>query len=153
MLEILTLCQTNVYKSEIEFFGLSVWIILSHITLPLCIFYRFHSAVALADIWSSAYKHSENLLWFLLDRIRVNCILWNKYLSVQDFPLAYFPGHGDKIKNLNLIWSLWFYLILSIRRQTNKLDNYFISFLSLGMALEDIKKKEKIILQTNKQIK
>ena len=28
----------------------------SHVALPLCIFYRFHSSVALADIWGSAYR-------------------------------------------------------------------------------------------------
>ena len=30
--------------------------ILNHFSLPLMAFYRFHSAVALADIWSSAYQ-------------------------------------------------------------------------------------------------
>lgn len=39
-----------------EYYGKEFWIIASHATLPLCIFYRFHSAVALADIWSSAYQ-------------------------------------------------------------------------------------------------
>lgn len=43
-----------------EFYGDIVWTFLSHITLPLCIFYRFHSAVALADIWSSAYKPGDH---------------------------------------------------------------------------------------------
>ena len=38
------------------FYGSNLWTVLSHITLPLVIFYRFHSSVALADIWSSAYK-------------------------------------------------------------------------------------------------
>ena len=54
------LLKGNIYQKEIMFYSISVWTILSHITLPLCIFYRFHSAVALADIWSSAYKPSEN---------------------------------------------------------------------------------------------
>ena len=54
------LLKANIYKIEVSFYSISVWTILSHITLPLCIFYRFHSAVALADIWSSAYKPSEN---------------------------------------------------------------------------------------------
>eukprot|EP00091_Calanus_sinicus_P017512 TRINITY_DN37853_c0_g1_i1.p1 TRINITY_DN37853_c0_g1~~TRINITY_DN37853_c0_g1_i1.p1 ORF type:complete len:102 (+),score=15.53 TRINITY_DN37853_c0_g1_i1:134-439(+) len=53
------LLKGNIYQKEIMFYSISVWTILSHITLPLCIFYRFHSAVALADIWSSAYKPSE----------------------------------------------------------------------------------------------
>ena len=55
------LLKGNIYKAEQDFYSLQGWTILSHITLPLCIFYRFHSAVALADIWSSAYKPAEHL--------------------------------------------------------------------------------------------
>ena len=32
--------QTNIYKAESSFYGIWLWIVLSHITLPLCIFYR-----------------------------------------------------------------------------------------------------------------
>ena len=39
-----------------EFYGDTIWTLLSHIAMPLCIFYRFHASVALADIWGSAYK-------------------------------------------------------------------------------------------------
>ena len=35
------LIKTNVYKAEVAFFGIAMWTILSHMTLPLCIFYRF----------------------------------------------------------------------------------------------------------------
>ena len=55
------LLKGNIYEKEILFYSISVWTVLSHVTLPLCIFYRFHSAVALADIWSSAYKPAEQL--------------------------------------------------------------------------------------------
>ena len=41
---------------KISFYGPYGWTVLSHMTLPICIFYRFHSAVALVDIWTSAYK-------------------------------------------------------------------------------------------------
>ena len=41
---------------KIDFYTPTVWTVLSHMTLPICIFYRFHSAVALVDIWTSAYK-------------------------------------------------------------------------------------------------
>jgi hypothetical protein len=50
------LLKANIYQTEVDFFTLEMWMVLSHMTQPLCIFYRFHSAVALADIWSSAYK-------------------------------------------------------------------------------------------------
>nr|VZI42787.1 unnamed protein product [Spirometra erinaceieuropaei] len=32
------------------------WKIITHLSLPLLIFFRFHSTVCLADIWSNAYK-------------------------------------------------------------------------------------------------
>ena len=36
------------------------WKIITHLSLPLIIFYRFHSTVCLADIWTNAYKmHSS----------------------------------------------------------------------------------------------
>lgn len=42
-----------------EFYGKLEWTIISHIALPLCIFYRFHASVALVDIWNSAYKPAD----------------------------------------------------------------------------------------------
>ncbi|XP_014356010.2 proton channel OtopLc [Papilio machaon] len=39
-----------------EFYGKILWSILGHISLPLIMFYRFHSSVCFADIWNSAYK-------------------------------------------------------------------------------------------------
>lgn len=36
------------------------WKIIIHFSLPLLIFFRFHSTVCLADVWSSAYRvHSS----------------------------------------------------------------------------------------------
>ena len=32
--------KTNVYSTELDFFGYAAWTLLSHMTLPLCIFYR-----------------------------------------------------------------------------------------------------------------
>ncbi|KAL0883838.1 hypothetical protein ABMA27_015923 [Loxostege sticticalis] len=39
-----------------EFYGKVLWSILGHVSLPLIMFYRFHSSVCFADIWNSAYK-------------------------------------------------------------------------------------------------
>lgn len=36
--------------------GHELWTLLSHVTLPLTLFYRFHSASCLVDIWKSAYE-------------------------------------------------------------------------------------------------
>uniref|UniRef100_A0A183SNK6 Otopetrin 3 n=1 Tax=Schistocephalus solidus TaxID=70667 RepID=A0A183SNK6_SCHSO len=35
------------------------WKIITHLSLPLLIFFRFHSTVCLADIWSNAYNHEH----------------------------------------------------------------------------------------------
>ena len=53
--ETLEVKNPDVYKEQKQYYGYEFWIIISHVTLPLCIFYRFHSAAALSDIWSSAY--------------------------------------------------------------------------------------------------
>ncbi|CAH0717237.1 unnamed protein product, partial [Brenthis ino] len=56
------LFNTFSYKSpesldeRYEFYGKVLWSILGHISLPLIMFYRFHSSVCFADIWSAAYK-------------------------------------------------------------------------------------------------
>jgi hypothetical protein len=52
--------NTSYHEARKKFYGELLWTLLSHMTLPLCIFYRFHSSVALADIWSSAYKPGDH---------------------------------------------------------------------------------------------
>ncbi|KAJ8919487.1 hypothetical protein NQ315_002108 [Exocentrus adspersus] len=39
-----------------KFYGFLAWAIVQRLTLPLCIFHRFHSAVTLAEIWKTSYK-------------------------------------------------------------------------------------------------
>ncbi|EDS26709.1 otopetrin [Culex quinquefasciatus] len=41
---------------QLEFYGFLAWSLIQRVTLPLCIFHRFHSAVTLAEIWKSTYK-------------------------------------------------------------------------------------------------
>ncbi|GIY29955.1 proton channel OtopLc [Caerostris extrusa] len=41
------------------YYGEFLWMFVSHTTLPLMLFYRFHSSVCLADIWKSAYEKGE----------------------------------------------------------------------------------------------
>ncbi|XP_046978888.1 proton channel OtopLc-like [Vanessa cardui] len=56
------LFNTFSYKSpesldeRYEYYGKVLWSILGHISLPLIMFYRFHSSVCFADIWNAAYK-------------------------------------------------------------------------------------------------
>ena len=39
-----------------DFYGFIPWALVQRVTLPLCIFHRFHSAVTLAEIWKCSYK-------------------------------------------------------------------------------------------------
>ena len=41
---------------QTQFFGLLAWGIISRISLPLLIFYRFHSCVVLVEIWKNTYR-------------------------------------------------------------------------------------------------
>ncbi|XP_055910098.1 proton channel OtopLc isoform X4 [Eupeodes corollae] len=41
---------------QLDFYGFVPWSIIQRVTLPLCIFHRFHSAVTLAEIWKTTYK-------------------------------------------------------------------------------------------------
>ncbi|XP_032780381.2 proton channel OtopLc isoform X1 [Daphnia magna] len=41
---------------QLEFFGLWPWIIIMNVSMPLTIFYRFHSTVVLCEIWKRCYK-------------------------------------------------------------------------------------------------
>ncbi|CAD5119455.1 DgyrCDS8062 [Dimorphilus gyrociliatus] len=38
-----------------QYYGFLAWSIISHICIPMIIFFRFHSAVCLSDIWTNAY--------------------------------------------------------------------------------------------------
>ena len=51
--------QGGAFEYRKSFYGESLWIVLVHLAQPLTIFYRFHSAVALADIWNSAYNPGD----------------------------------------------------------------------------------------------
>ncbi|KAG1682257.1 Proton channel OtopLc [Nymphon striatum] len=46
----------HLHESCILFYGPFLWKLLSLLTMPFVMFYRFHSTVCLADIWKSAYE-------------------------------------------------------------------------------------------------
>ncbi|ODM94668.1 Otopetrin-1 [Orchesella cincta] len=52
-------------QEQVFFYGSILWTLLSHMTLPLTLFYRFHSSVCLVDIWKSAYEAGGNLLYYM----------------------------------------------------------------------------------------
>ncbi|XP_046422990.1 proton channel OtopLc-like isoform X1 [Neodiprion fabricii] len=41
---------------QLNFYGLWAWTIITHVSMPLAIFYRFHSTVCLCEVWKRAYK-------------------------------------------------------------------------------------------------
>ena len=45
-----------------RFYGLLAWGIISRISLPLLIFYRFHSCVVLVEIWKNTYRTKVQML-------------------------------------------------------------------------------------------
>lgn len=42
--------------THLLFFGSWAWTIITHVSMPLAIFYRYHSTICLFEIWKSAYK-------------------------------------------------------------------------------------------------
>ncbi|XP_030246454.1 proton channel OtopLc, partial [Drosophila navojoa] len=43
-------------QTHLEFFGIWGWTIITHISMPLAIFYRFHSTICLFEVWKITYK-------------------------------------------------------------------------------------------------
>ncbi|CAO1370323.1 unnamed protein product, partial [Diamesa serratosioi] len=42
--------------THLNFFGIWAWTIITHVSMPLAIFYRFHSTICLFEIWKTSYK-------------------------------------------------------------------------------------------------
>lgn len=42
--------------THLRFFGAWAWTIITHVSMPLAIFYRFHSTICLFEIWKTTYK-------------------------------------------------------------------------------------------------
>lgn len=57
---------------QLHFYGLWAWTIITHVSMPLAIFYRFHSTVCLCEIWKRAYKVKPTYMW----RKRSREIIW-----------------------------------------------------------------------------
>ncbi|XP_035906813.1 proton channel OtopLc isoform X1 [Anopheles stephensi] len=46
--------------SHLDFFGTWAWTVITHVSMPLAIFYRFHSTICLFEVWKSTYKVKIN---------------------------------------------------------------------------------------------
>lgn len=44
---------------QFSFYGFLAWGIISRLSLPLLVFYRFHSAVVLIEIWKNTYRTKD----------------------------------------------------------------------------------------------
>ncbi|XP_063988619.1 proton channel OtopLc-like isoform X2 [Diachasmimorpha longicaudata] len=49
--------RADVRPEHLEFFGVWAWTIITHVSMPLAIFFRFHSAICLFEVWKSCYKY------------------------------------------------------------------------------------------------
>ena len=48
--------ETLFFTSETNYYGSTTAFVLSHATLPLMLFYKFHASVCLAEIWKNSYS-------------------------------------------------------------------------------------------------
>ncbi|XP_046395371.1 proton channel OtopLc-like isoform X2 [Ischnura elegans] len=48
--------RAEFHPTHLHFYGVWAWTIITHVSMPLAIFYRFHSTVCLYEIWKNAYK-------------------------------------------------------------------------------------------------
>lgn len=48
--------QAGFRPSHLNLYGIWAWTVITHVSMPLAIFYRFHSTICLFEIWKSAYK-------------------------------------------------------------------------------------------------
>ncbi|KAB7496674.1 Otopetrin-2 [Armadillidium nasatum] len=48
--------RADVHPTQLHFYGIWAWTIISHVAMPLAIFYRFHVTVCLGEIWKRSYK-------------------------------------------------------------------------------------------------
>ena len=55
--------RADSHPVQLRFYGVWAWTIITHISMPLAIFYRFHSTVCLCEIWKRAYKIKPNAVY------------------------------------------------------------------------------------------
>ncbi|GAU92825.1 hypothetical protein RvY_04857 [Ramazzottius varieornatus] len=48
--------RQQLYPQQLTFYGTAAWTMITRASMPLMIFYRFHSSVCLSEVWKSAYK-------------------------------------------------------------------------------------------------
>lgn len=61
---------------EEHYYSLKPWIIVQRITLPVIIFFRFHSLVLLVELWKNSYRAEDT------DEKRLRISFWIIFLSL-----------------------------------------------------------------------
>lgn len=51
--------KTRVVRLHEDFYGILAWNVITHLCVPLIIFFRFHSAICLSKIWYNAYQKEK----------------------------------------------------------------------------------------------
>ncbi|KAK6631191.1 hypothetical protein RUM43_014287 [Polyplax serrata] len=51
--------KAEYHPTHLEFYGVWAWTIITHVSMPLAIFYRFHSTICLFEIWKDVYKFKQ----------------------------------------------------------------------------------------------
>ena len=70
------------YSARKKYYGDAFWTVVGHSTQPLCIFYRFHAAVAMVDIWSSAYRPGSHHWKFIILKIKGKAVMTYRNLNI-----------------------------------------------------------------------
>ena len=56
--------EYNLVFLKVDFYGGTwAWPIITHISMPLAIFYRFHSTVCLCEVWKRSFKYKNFVSW------------------------------------------------------------------------------------------
>ncbi|XP_018025126.1 uncharacterized protein LOC108680745 isoform X2 [Hyalella azteca] len=54
--------RADAHPTLLNYYGVWAWTIISHVSMPLAIFYRFHVTVCLCEIWKRSYKLKHDFL-------------------------------------------------------------------------------------------
>lgn len=58
--------RADSHPIQVDFYGGDwAWPIITHVSMPLAIFYRFHSTVCLCEIWKKSFKYKANNLSYV----------------------------------------------------------------------------------------
>ena len=55
--------RADAHPTLLNYYGVWAWTIISHVSMPLAIFYRFHATVCLCEIWKRAYKLKPDFIY------------------------------------------------------------------------------------------